>query len=137
VALKRAGFMSFKIRDLLGGGVLGDSLGSLRDGVLGKLTREEESASSLNLSGRDGGLLVDLGQSGGLATNTVKDVVDKGVHDRHGLGGDSLVGVDLLQDLVDVDAERLLSGFSVLAGTGGGLGGFGNVLGHSRCFLTK
>ena len=129
--------MFTEIRDLLGGGVLGDSLCSLRNGVLGKLTREEKSASSLDLSGRDGGLLVDLGQSGGLTTNSVKDVVDEGVHDRHGLAGDSLVGVDLLQDLVDVDAERLLSGFSVLAGTGGGLGGFGNVLGHSRCFLTK
>ena len=29
-------------RDLLGAGVLGDSLGALRDGVLGELTGEEE-----------------------------------------------------------------------------------------------
>ena len=102
--------------------------------MLGELTGEEESTSSLDLSGRDGRLLVDLGQSGGLATNSVKDVVHERVHDGHGLGGDSLVGVHLLQDLVDVDAEGLLSGLSVLAGTGGGLGGFGNVLWHFRCF---
>ena len=33
-----------------------------------------------------------------------------------------MVGVDLLEHLVDVDLEGLLSGLSVLAG-GGGLGG--------------
>ena len=40
--------------NLLGGGVLGDGLGTLGDGMLGELTREEESAGSLNLSGGDG-----------------------------------------------------------------------------------
>ena len=102
--------------------------------MLGKLTREKESASSLDLPGRDGGLLVDLGQSRSLAANSIEDVVHERVHDGHGLGGDSLVGVHLLEHLVDVDSEGLLSGLSVLSGTGGGLGGFGNVLGHFlRC----
>jgi len=35
----------------VGGGVLGDSLGSLGDGVLGKLSWKEESDGSLDLSG--------------------------------------------------------------------------------------
>ena len=35
----------------VGGGVLGDGLGSLGDGVLGELTWKEESDSSLDLSG--------------------------------------------------------------------------------------
>ena len=35
-----------------------DSLGSLGDGVLGELSRKEEAGSSLELTGREGGLLV-------------------------------------------------------------------------------
>ena len=95
---------------LLGGGVLGDGLGALRDGVLGQLTGEEEPDSGLDLPGGDGGALVVVGQAGGLSGNALKDVVDKGVHDAHGLGGDASVGVHLLQDLVDVDSLGLLGG---------------------------
>ena len=40
--------------NLLGAGVLGDSLGSLRDSVLGKLSWEEEPDSSLDLTRCDG-----------------------------------------------------------------------------------
>ena len=39
---------------LLAGGVLGDSLGSLRDSVLGKLSWEEEPNSSLDFTRGDG-----------------------------------------------------------------------------------
>jgi len=38
--------------------------------------------------------------------------VDERVHDVHGLLGDSDVGVDLLEDLVDVDGEGLNSSSS-------------------------
>ena len=48
---------------LLGAGVLGDSLGTLRDGVLGQLTGEEEPDSSLDLPGGDGGPVVVVGQA--------------------------------------------------------------------------
>ena len=41
-----------------GGGVLGDSFGSLRDGMLGELTWKEKSDSSLDLSGGESVLLV-------------------------------------------------------------------------------
>ena len=51
---------------LLGAGVLGDSLGALRDGVLGELTREEEPDSGLDLAGGDGGPLVVVSQTAGL-----------------------------------------------------------------------
>ena len=43
---------------LLGGGVLGDGLGTLRDGVLGQFTRKEKPDSCLDLPGGDGGALV-------------------------------------------------------------------------------
>ena len=95
-------------RYLLGAGVLGDSLGSLRDGVLGKFSREEEPDSSLDFTGGDGGPLVVVGQAGSLSSDSLKEIIDKGVHDAHGLGGDTSVRVDLLQDLVDVDSVGFL-----------------------------
>jgi len=71
--------------------------------MLGKLTWQEEPDSSLDFPGGDGGPLVVVGESAGLSGNALKEVIDKGVHDAHGLGGDTGVGVNLLQDLVDVD----------------------------------
>ena len=93
---------------LLGAGVLGDSLGSLRDGVLGKLTWQEEPHSGLDFTGGDGGPLVVVGELACLSSDALKEVIDKGVHDAHGLGGDTGVWVHLLEDLVDVDGVRLL-----------------------------
>lgn len=92
--------------------------------MLGELTGENESDSGLDLSRSDGGLLGVGGQLGGLGGDSLKDVVDKGVHDRHGSGGDTSVRVGLLQHLVDVRRVSLLSGLSsllLLAGGGGGL----------------
>ena len=94
--------------DLLGASVLGDSLGTLGDSVLGKLSGEEEPDSGLDLPRGDGGPLVVVCKTAGLSSNTLKQVVDKRVHDAHGLGGDTGVRVHLLQDLVDVDGIRLL-----------------------------
>ena len=60
---------------LLGGrGVLGDGLGALRHGVLGKLTGEDEADRGLDLAGRDGGLLVVGGKLGGLSCDALEDV---------------------------------------------------------------
>ena len=101
------------VDQLLGAGVLGDSLGALRDGVLGELTREEEPDSGLDLAGGDGGPLVVVSQTAGLSSDSLKEIVDEGVHDAHGLGGDTSVGVDLLQHLVDVDSVGFLP-FAVL-----------------------
>ena len=90
-----------------GGGVLGDGLGALRDGVLGELTGEDETSGSLDLARRDGGLARELGEPGGLKSDLLEGVVDKRVHDRHGALGHTAVGVDLLEDLVDVRRVRL------------------------------
>ena len=102
-----------KVRNLLGAGVLGDSLGTFRDGVFGQFTRKEKPDSSLDLPGGDGGPLVVVGQAGSFSSDTFEDIVDEGVHDAHGLGGDTSVGVDLLQHLVDVDSIGFLP-FAVL-----------------------
>ncbi|WVZ92601.1 LOW QUALITY PROTEIN: hypothetical protein U9M48_038650, partial [Paspalum notatum var. saurae] len=86
----------------LRGGELGDGLGALGDGVLGELPGEDEADGGLDLAGRDGGLLVVARELGGLGGQLLEDVVDEGVHDGHGLGGDADVGVHLLQHLEDI-----------------------------------
>ena len=87
---------------LLGAGVLGNSLGSLRDSVLGKLSWKEKPDSSLDLPGGDGGPLVVMGEPAGLSGNALEQVVDKGVHDAHGLGRHASVGMNLHQHLPQV-----------------------------------
>ena len=98
--------------NLLGAGVLGDGLGAFRDGVFGQLTGEEEPDGGLDLPGGDGGLLVVVSQLGSLSSDTLKHMIDKGVHDAHRLGGNPGVRMDLLQDFVDVN----LVGFDLLLG---------------------
>ena len=70
--------------------------------MLSKLTRKEKADGSLDLTGREGRLLVVAGELGGLKSDLVKDIVDEGVEDRDTSLGDSSLWVDLLQHLVDV-----------------------------------
>uniref|UniRef100_N1R496 Uncharacterized protein n=1 Tax=Aegilops tauschii TaxID=37682 RepID=N1R496_AEGTA len=77
-------------RAYLRGGELGDGLGASETACL---------ASSPGRTRRT--------ELGGLADELLKDVVDEGVHDGHGLGGDADVRVHLLQHLEDVDLVRL------------------------------
>ena len=133
VALKRAGWVGIgrKQHSLLGAGVFGDGLGSLRDGVLGQLTGQEEPDSGLDLPGGDGGPLVVVGKTAGLSGDALKEIIDERVHDAHGLGGDTSVGVDLLENLVDVDGIRFLPllVLLLLVTLGNSLGGFSCSLG--------
>jgi len=76
--------------------------------MLSEFTGQQESDGGLDFAGGDGGPLVVVGQSGGFSGDSLENVVDEGVHDGHGLGGDTGIGVDLFQHLVDVDRERLL-----------------------------
>jgi len=66
-----------------GAAVLGDSLGSLGDGVLSEFTWEEESDGSLDLSGGEGVLLVVSDELGRLKSDLLEDIVDERVHDVH------------------------------------------------------
>jgi hypothetical protein len=112
--------------NLFGGSVLGDSLGTFRDGVLGKFTRKDKTNSGLDLARRDGGTLVVGSQLGSFRGNTFKDIVDERVQDGHGLVGDTSIGMDLLQDLVDVRGVGLTtSDLSLLVIRRLGLSGLG------------
>ena len=134
VALKRAVFEALlQVWNLLGAGVLGDGLGSLTDGVLGQLSRQKETDSSLDLSAGDGGPPVVVGQTGSFSSDALKDIIDKAVHDIHGLAGDSSVRMYLLQHLVDVDRVGFPpppAAFLVSSTLGLGLGG--GLLGSLR-----
>lgn len=115
------------IVNLLGTVVLGDSLGSLRDGVLGQLTGEDEADGGLDLLGADGGALVVRSELAGLRGDALKNVIDKRVHNAHGLLRNVHIGVALAEDLEDVGRVRLVAGALAASGCGrrlfGGLGG--------------
>ncbi len=57
----------------------------------------------LDLSGRKSSSLVESDEFGSLSGDSVEGVMDEGVHDVHGLLGNTNVGVHLLEDFVDVD----------------------------------
>ena len=115
-------------------GELGNSLGSLTDGMLGKLTRKHKTDGGLDFSGRKSSLLVVGGKLSSLTGDTLKDIIDERVHDGHTLLGDTSVGVDLLQDTVDVSSVGFGTLLALLAtgrGLLGGLGRFSRLLGWS------
>ena len=132
VVLKRTGCLLCE--SCLGrGGELGDGLGAFGDGVLGEFSGEHEADGRLDLAGGEGGLLRVARELGGFERDAFEDVVDEGVHDGHALLGDARVGVDLLEDAVDVGGVGLDAGLLSLAFSGllGRFGGFlGRSLGH-------
>ena len=71
--------------------------------MLCKLSWQQKPDRGLDLPGGDGGPLVVVSKTASLSSNTLKQVIDKGVHYGHGLGGDTSVRVHLLQHLIDVD----------------------------------
>ncbi len=129
---------------LLGTVVLGNGLGGLRDGVLAQLSGEDEAHGSLHLLARDGAALVVGGQLAALMGDALKDVIDKAVHDGHGLLGDVDIGVALTEHLEDVAAVRLMARALATSLGGGGLlngrlgGGLASGLllsfGSHRCY---
>ena len=77
--------------------------------MFSQFSGEEEPDSGLDFPGGDGGPLVVVSQTGSLSSDSLKEIIDKGVHDAHGLGGDTSVRVDLFQDFIDVDSIGLLT----------------------------
>ena len=77
--------------------------------MLGKLTWKQKSDSGLDLPAGDCAPFVVVGQPTGFSGDPLKDVIDKAVHDAHGLGTDTSVRMNLLQHFVDVDAVAFSS----------------------------
>ena len=100
--------------------------------MLGEFSGKEKSHGSLDLSGGQSGLLAVAGQTRSLKSQALEDIVDEGVQDGHASLGDTSVGVNLLQHLVDVRSVGLdllglstsgcfLRGLSSLLSDSGGL----------------
>ena len=133
VALIRAVWIIGDCGHLLGCSVLGDSFGALADGVLCQFSGEKEAHCGLHFTAADGRLLVVLTETGSFGGDAFENVVDEAVHDGHGATRNSSIWVDLLQNLVDVDAVALLPlPTPLLVGIGpGSLGSFlGTLLGN-------
>ena len=124
--------------ELLAAGVLGHSLGPFTDGVLAQFSGQVQTDGRLDLAAGDRVFLVVVSQSGSLGGDPLEDVVDERVHDAHGLAGDARVGVNLLQDLVDVDGIALFAVLSpLLLPRGLGLDGRRLLLAFLGCYLAR
>ena len=71
--------------------------------MLGKVVSEEEFGSSLNVSGREGSLVVVSDEFRGLQSQLFEHVQNQRVNNFHSLLRDSNVVGDGLEDLVDVE----------------------------------
>ena len=114
-------------------GELGHGLGSFGDGVLGQFTGEHESDSSLDFTAAESGLLAVGRELSGLGSDALEDIVDEGVHDGHTLLGNTGVGVDLFENLVDVRRVRFRALLALSLGAGGLLGCLSRLLGGCLC----
>ena len=79
--------------------------------MLGELTWEQQFDGTLNLSAGQRSFSVISYQLARLKCQSIKGVIDEGVHDVHGFLGDPDLWVDLLQHLVDVKRECLHPSF--------------------------
>ena len=108
--------------------------------MLGQFSRKHKTDSRLDFSAAQSGLLVVGGKLSGLGSDSLKDIIDERVHDAHSLLGDSCIGVDLLQNLVDIRRVALGTLLAALGAAGGLLGWccllgglLGGCLGHLVC----
>ena len=73
--------------------------------MLGEVSGELEADGGLDFSGADGGLLVGASKSGSLGGDLVEHILDEGVQDLDGLGGEGEALLGVLVDAVDVGVE--------------------------------
>ena len=69
---------------------------------------QKETHGSLNFSAGDCRPFVIVSKFGGLSSDSLEDIVDKAVHDAHGLARNTSVWVDLFQHFVDVNGVGFL-----------------------------
>ena len=114
---------------------LGYGLCSFTHSVLRQFTGKHQTNCGLNFSARQSGLLVVSGKLTSLSRNPLENIINERVHNRHSLLGNSSVGMDLLQHLVDVRRVTLGTFLALATATGclfgGSLGGLlRGSLGH-------
>ena len=111
MALKKAGgLICQKIdnEDLFRACVFSDSLCAFTDRVFGQFTWQQKSHWCLDFATRYCRATIVIWELGWLIGDSLKDVIDKRVHDAHGLAWDASVWVNLLEDFVNVDGVGFL-----------------------------
>ena len=103
--------------------------------MLSQLTGKDQTDCGLNFSGRDGGTFVVMGKFGCLTGDTFENIIDEAVHDAHSLAGNSSVGVNLLENFVNVDCVALTSLSPPLPSLSCWLCGLGRLLGSLRAWF--
>ena len=90
--------------------------------MLGQIAWEDKPDGGLDFAGTEGVPVVHVDEAGAFASDPLEDVCDEGVHDEHGLVGDTDIWVDLLENLEDVGGEGLgplLMPLLLVLGSGG------------------
>ena len=77
--------------------------------MLRQFSREQKSDRGLDFARRDRSPLVLMSKSRRFASDSLEDVVDKGVHDAHCSAWNSNIGMHLLQNSVDETTITFLS----------------------------
>ena len=77
--------------------------------MLRQFSREQKSDRSLDFARRNRSSLVLMSKSRRFASDSLEDVVDKGVHDAHCSAWNSNIGMNLLQNSVDETTITFLS----------------------------
>ena len=77
--------------------------------MLRQFTGQQKSNGRLDLARADSASLVVVGETRGLACNSLEDIIHKGIHNAHGLARDASIGMNLSEHLVDVDRVALSS----------------------------
>ena len=96
--------------------------------MLGQYTREEKPACPES----DGGPFVLVGKTGGLGDDALDHVIHERVHDvLHSLIAGASIGVDLLENLVDVDRVRFLHILAFLGSLSRGFVNSNRIVTHS------
>lgn len=88
---------------------LSDRARSLGNSVLRELTGENQTHRRLDLTRRDGALLVVAGKLRGLRGNALENVLHERVQNSHGLVRDTRVRVHLLEHTVNVGRVGFLA----------------------------
>ena len=89
--------------------------------MLAEFAGENETDGGLDFGGTDSALVVDTSKVTGFSNHSFEDIRDEGVHDSHTLLGNTTIGMDLLEDLVNVGSVGInLGGSSLLLFFGGG-----------------
>lgn len=101
-------FCLLSVRRLFGAGIFRHRFRAFGDGVFRQLPGQDETQCSLDFPSTDRRAFVDLSKTRRFVCYSLKNIPYKGIHNGHGVARDPCIGMNLLQDFVDVAGEGFL-----------------------------